>query len=281
MSLLANEHRVDLVVFGERELDDAALPEAHLSHDASRCAVSLLSDIGRCADGAARRRSILAAIQKAGFQWLCYARVQCIGEQIREAAWFDGYSPPGWLECFRRGGYFDVDPRIGLARIRDWPFAWDRDSLLADLRTRSSHASVRRFIESMTKVGIRSGVTMGLPAGQVSERAIVTLSGPRADRRAMTDATMGEAYAIGLAMHAFITPRLQKRIAHPTTDALSETQLAVLRFVARGFGNREIAEHLGTSIHVVAHHLRQLEQQYAARNRVQLAYFAGRILNAS
>ncbi|HTH75088.1 MAG TPA: autoinducer binding domain-containing protein [Trinickia sp.] len=281
MSLFANAHRVDLLVFGERELDDAALADARLSHDAGRCAVSLLSDIGRCVDGAARRRSILAAIQKAGFQWLCYSRIQCIGEQIREAAWFDGYSPPGWLECVRSGGFFDVDPRIGLARIRDWPFAWDLDCLFADRQARSSHPSAQRFIENMEKVGMGSGVTIGLPAGQVSERAIVTLSSPRANRRAMTDATMGEAYAIALAMHAFIAPRLQRCIARPATDALSDMQLAVLRFVAHGFGNREIAERLRSSIHVVAHHLRQLEHKYAARNRVQLAYFAGRILNES
>lgn len=281
MSLLADAQRVNLIVFGERELDDAALPEAHLPHDASRCAVNLLSDIGRGTDGAVRHRSILAAIQKAGFQWLCYWRVQCIGEQIREVAWFDSYSPPGWLECFRSGGLFDVDPRIGLARTRDWPFAWDLDSLFADRQNRSINAVARRFIESVAKVGMRSGVTIGLPAGHAAERAIVTLSSARADRGAMTDATIGEAYAIALALHAFITPRLQKRIAQPAADALSGVQLAVLRFVARGFGNREIAEHLGASIHVVAYHLRQLEHRYAARNRVQLAYLAGRILDES
>lgn len=278
---LAGEHRVNLIVFGERELGDAALPEAHLSHDASRCAVNLLSGLGRCTDGAARRRSILAAVQKAGFQWLCYWRIQCIGEQIREAAWFDGYSPPGWLEYFRDGGFFHVDPRVDLARTRDWPFAWDLDSLFASRQGRSINRIARRFIESMAKVGMGSGVTIGLPTDHVSDRAIVTLSSARADRRAVTDATMGEAYAIALAMHAFITPRLRRRFGHPATDALSDVQLAVLRFVARGFGNREIAQRLGASMHVVAHHLRELEQKYAARNRVQLAYFAGRMLNES
>lgn len=274
------EHDVEVTVLGERELD-AAAPQASRSRsrrDADRSALSLLAGIERCTDGAARQPLIHAALRKAGFQWLCYWRIQCVGELVRRAVCFDAYSPPGWLDDVRKAGLFGVDPRIGLACSRDWPVAWDFASLFGDRHASPPSSIARRFIEGAAKAGVNSGVTMGLSTRRPSERVVVTFSSARTDRRWVTDRTMGEAYALALAVHAFIGPRLRHAMPHPEPHALSGVQLAVLRLVSQGMSNREIAERLMVSDHVVAHHLRQLQYKCAARNRVQLAYVAGRVL---
>ena len=281
---VAREDRVDVVSFGEHDLDDLdfARPHGRPAHDASRCGLTLLSELERCADGAARRRLWRAALQKAGFRWLCYWRIACVGERVRHAACFDTYCPPGWLEGFRSDGFFDVDPRIVLARGRDWPFAWDVASLFATRPSLRANPIARRFIASAAKAGMHSGVTVGLPMRRASERAIVTLSSASMDRRWLTDTAIGEAYAVALALHAFIEPRARRLMPHSdaetATDPVNAQQLDVLRLVSKGATNREIAERLAISTHVVARHLSHLEQKYAARNRVQLAYIAGGIL---
>lgn len=275
---LAHEDGVDVVSFGERDLDDMAWPHGRSAHDVNRCGLTLLSDLERCADGAARRRLWRVGLQKAGFRWLCYWRIQCVGERVRRAACFDTYSPPGWLEGFRSDGFFDVDPRIALARSRDWPFAWDVASLCAARPTLRANPIAQRFMASAEKAGVHSGVTVGLPTRRASERAIVTLSSASMDRRWLSDTVIGEAYAVALALHAFIEPRARHLIQHSETDAVNAQELDVLRLVSKGATNREIAERLAMSTHRVARHLSRLEQKYAARNRVQLAYIAGGIL---
>jgi DNA-binding CsgD family transcriptional regulator len=276
---LADDHRIDVAAFGERQLDDVGLSKGPAPDDASSGTSRLLSAITRCPDGVARERQVRAAIRDAGFQWLCYWRIHRMGGSVRHAAWFDTYSPPAWRACFERSGFLSGDPRIDPASRCDWPFAWDLASLCADRHGRHADPATRRFSESAARAGVRSGVTIGLPTGKTFQRAIVTLSSARADRRWITDKAIGEAHAVALAMHEFVQPRLRHLIADPEAGVLNDVQHAVLRFVSQGISNREIAERLSISTHVVAYHLEQLERRYAARNRVQLAYRAGRILH--
>lgn len=276
---LADDHPIDVTAFGERELDQVALSKATVPHDATYCASELLLAITRCRDGAARECQVRSAIRDAGFQWLCFWRIYRVGERVRRAAWFDTYSPPGWRACFERSGFFDVDPRVGSASRYDWPFAWDLALLSSNRHQQDADLAIRRFRQSAAQAGVGSGVTIGLPSNGIFGRVIVTLSSVRADRRWITDKAMGEAHAIALAMHEFVEPRRRHLISDPEAGALNEVQHAVLRFVSRGFSNREIAERLAISVHVVTQHLQQLEQRYAVRNRVQLAYVAARMLH--
>ena len=62
-------------------------------------------------------------------------------------------------------------------------------------------------------------------------------------------------------------------------EPLTPREQEVLRLLADGASNREIAEQMSMSVHTVAYHLRQLEKRFDALNRVQLAYIAGRILD--
>lgn len=64
------------------------------------------------------------------------------------------------------------------------------------------------------------------------------------------------------------------RAAAPATEtspdaALSARELEVLRFVARGFGNKEIAVELGITTHTVKYHLAALLEKLGVRSRTE------------
>lgn len=77
--------------------------------------------------------------------------------------------------------------------------------------------------------------------------------------------------------------RLLKYIAQPprndaedVCDALTEREVEVLRLVAQGESNHEIAEHLVISINTVKVHLRNILDKLSLENRTQAAAYAVR-----
>lgn len=274
------KRRAIVVTFGDRQLDGRPI-EARIQvrHPAGGERPALLTDLGCCEDLTVRRNLTSAAIHKAGFDWLCYWLIQRVGERVSALAWFDTYSPPGWAERFNRDAFFDTDPRIDFACRFDWPLAWDLESLFGQPASRVSAAAAKRFVTGAIQVGAHSGVTFGLPTERPFEHAIVTLSSAQPNRRWITDATIGEAYAIGVSLHSFIEPRIAQLLPEWEVSTPTEVQRSMLRCVSQGLSNREIAERMSMSVHTVAYHLRQLEKRFDAQNRVQLAYIAGRILD--
>ena len=57
-------------------------------------------------------------------------------------------------------------------------------------------------------------------------------------------------------------------LAHPGS-ALSSRELEVLRFVARGLGNKEIAAELGITTHTVKFHLAAVLEKLGVRSRTE------------
>jgi DNA-binding CsgD family transcriptional regulator len=270
--------RVRFVRYGEDDLDATTQVEAPRYPADTQSA--LLTDLTNAPDGRSRQQLVRAMLKKARFDWICYCRVRRVGDSVSHAAWFDTYSPPGWPERYERDRFFEIDPRVPFACSEDWPIAWDTDSLLRPRRGEAAETDARRFIAAASGAGLRSGVTFGIPTRKAFEHCIVTLSSNLPTRTWVTDATIGEAYAIGIALHAFVEPRVERLLPgllpELGTSTLSQAQLAILRYVAQGLSNREMAERLAMSTHTIAYHLRRLETAYKAQNRVQLAYIAGR-----
>ena len=78
--------------------------------------------------------------------------------------------------------------------------------------------------------------------------------------------------------------RLQPRHGHKallrdilaSSGPRNETQIELLELVARGLPDHEIGSRLHLSPHTVKHHIEQLRDEVGARNRIELAAWAGR-----
>ncbi|MFO7250633.1 MAG: response regulator transcription factor [Actinomycetes bacterium] len=77
-----------------------------------------------------------------------------------------------------------------------------------------------------------------------------------------------------------VTVRLLKHLARPTPQArrprepLTERELDVVRLVARGRTNQEVAAELFVSLSTVKTHLASIQAKLGARNRVEIAAWA-------
>jgi DNA-binding NarL/FixJ family response regulator len=60
-----------------------------------------------------------------------------------------------------------------------------------------------------------------------------------------------------------------------TTPSLSQIDDRLVQLVARGFSDREIGQQLSMSPHTVKHHIERLRTEVRARNRIELAAWAG------
>lgn len=82
------------------------------------------------------------------------------------------------------------------------------------------------------------------------------------------------------AMTRAIASRLLKRVAHRLVDeqkgeeALTQRELLVLRLVAGGASNPEIAEKLSISVNTVKSHLKNILEKLQLENRTQAAIYA-------
>lgn len=87
----------------------------------------------------------------------------------------------------------------------------------------------------------------------------------------------GEA-AMTRAMAARVLKNVARQAAHPVTDgdALTEREIDVLRLVAQGMSNPQIAEHLNITVNTVKVHLRNILDKLQVENRTQAAAFAVR-----
>jgi two-component system, NarL family, response regulator LiaR len=80
-------------------------------------------------------------------------------------------------------------------------------------------------------------------------------------------------------LHPVIARKVLQEIAHPadrppTPDPLTEREVTVLRLVAQGWGNREIAEDLHITDPTVRTHVSNIMSKLYLANRVQAALYA-------
>lgn len=60
----------------------------------------------------------------------------------------------------------------------------------------------------------------------------------------------------------------------PRVEPLTENEMAVLRLVAQGVGNKDIAEALNYTVHTVSNRLRTIYEKLSVTNRTQAALYA-------
>ena len=235
----------------------------------------IATDLAEAHSAHERKQLLRIALRTIGFDWFCYCRLTRLGEMVNRARYFDLCSPPGWAQRYVDQRYFDVDPRMAFACRHDWPLVWDHESLAANRAiTAESNERMQRFLQDARGYGTRSGIAFGLVDPGSLEHSVMIFSSVNATSEWINDRVVGQAYALGLGVHAFLAEQMASMAQTPM---LSDLQRRILNFTASGLSDREIAEQLNMSRSNVDYHMRQIRKKYGVLNRVQLAYLAGRL----
>ena len=118
--------------------------------------------------------------------------------------------------------------------------------------------------------GVQEVLKVGA-SGYIIKRAVETelLNAIRAVHR-------GEVYVHPFMMRTLLVPPAQETASEKERDdaPLTPREVEVLRFIARGYTNRQIAEQLELSIRTVESHRANLMDKLGLQTRVQLVRFA-------
>ncbi|WP_206951728.1 helix-turn-helix transcriptional regulator [Trinickia acidisoli] len=235
----------------------------------------IATDLSAAHSAHERKQLLRIALRTIGFDWFCYCRLTRLGEMVNRARYFDLCSPPGWAQRYVDQRYFDIDPRMAFACRHDWPLVWDHETLAAQPTiTAISNERMQRFLEDAEACSTRSGIAFGLVDPGSLEHSVMIFSSVNPTSDWINDRVVGQAYALGLGVHAFLAGQMASMAQTPM---LSDLQRRILNFTASGLSDREIAQQLNMSRSNVDYHMRQIRKKYGVLNRVQLAYLAGRL----
>jgi len=253
------------------------LPEfAERSSTAGRSAIV---DALSAANGPDQRRLVIAAtIGTIGFDSVCYWRFARTGDLMTRALYVREFSAPEWPDHYIRERYIEIDPRIAFACQCEWPFIWDLGTLAQNPAGAQSSVDLVRLhslVDDCDRAALRSGVTLALSNPRSSFQSVISFSAANASRHWITDRVVGQAYAVGLALHEFVLTHAPSLDESTPAKPITQTQRRILAALTQGLSDKEIADLLGTSAYNVDYHLRQLKRRYGAQNRVHLAYLAG------
>ncbi|CAN7579728.1 LuxR family transcriptional regulator [Trinickia sp. LjRoot230] len=240
---------------------------------------SAIVDALSAANGPEQRRLVISAtIGTIGFDWVCYWRLARTGDLMTRALYVREYSAPEWPEHYINERYIEVDPRVAFACQCEWPLIWDLNSLAQAPHAEKPGGDQSRLHSLLTdadRAALRSGVTFGLANPRSPFQSVICFSAANESREWISDRVVGQAYAVGLALHEYLLAHAPSLDEAPPTKPITQTQRKILAALTQGLSDKEIADVLGTSAYNVDYHLRQLKRRYGAQNRVHLAYLAG------
>jgi DNA-binding CsgD family transcriptional regulator len=228
-------------------------------------------------DSAERQQVVRGMLQAIGFEWLAYGTVTLQMGVPVPRMFFSSYANAGWADTYFRERLYEADFRHRDASPSGLPRVWELDEVVHPGTAFALGPAHRRFAERLHASGMRSGVFMSLPStAGPQERTVISLSSSTAQRGWIVDSVLGQAVMLALCLHEFLGARLPA--AEPTAPetTLSPMQREILRGLALGQSDKEIAYRLNLSAHTVDYHMRRLRQRFAVRNRVQLVHAAAR-----
>jgi DNA-binding CsgD family transcriptional regulator len=257
---------------------------------------SLLADL-LAAPGAAERRAVLQrALHELGFDALGYTRMRWLHGRPRPLAACTAHSDGSWAHHYFAQGYQDVDPRLQEIAASALPCIWDVDHLLQRAAAAGPQGTVpgaaqdgparlQRFVAELRDTGARSGFMVAMSGPGPDERSCVSLRSPLAGTQRFTEALLGRTLTLAYCVHGFYSryatpaaPAAAQAAAPAPRSELPPVQADILRNLAMGLCDKQIAARLNLSAHNVDYHMRQLRKRFGVRNRVQLLESAARTL---
>lgn len=261
------EARAGELQFGENQsMPDAASPAASERQAADATDIEAGSGLVR------------AEVRALGFESMEYIRLHRIGERFLIRDFVHTHVPRHWSKRYLEDGYIEIDPRMHIACRQETPLVWDLPLLAEGRYANPANRRRKEFLAAADASGIRSGITFGIADPNGIDHTVLGFCSPRGSLAWIADSTVGQCYAAGLKWHGLLaTVASPARPAAPGL-ALSDIQRSALKLMINGLSSKEISEALNTSVQNVDYHIRELRRKFGARNRVQLAYAAGRLL---
>ena len=162
-----------------------------------------------------------------------------------------------WTPHYFGAGRHRRDPRLAAVLGSRAPHVWDLHSLADAYRRAGSPASLRALIDESRERGAGSGMMFCIPVAQTRLRAIVGFTAPAGHAGWIGDMVIAQALALGLSLHQHCSPAVRALERGATGAGLSDLQVRILRFVAAGLSDKEIALRMQTTPHNIDYHLRR------------------------
>lgn len=223
-----------------------------------------------------------------GFEWLGYYTSRRLAAGGASRTFVRTYAPTEWSQQYFEQRYHEVDPRLVRQQRSSLPLVWDLRSIDETIEQQPASPRSRRFQSDLHGSGIGSGIFCRVVTtdSQMVEETAISLVSSEASRRWIDDRVLADALTFALSLRDYLSQRVRidAPVVNETGDDaagggagnLPPAQQAVLRHVASGLTDREMAHELGISPHAVDYHLRQLRRRFGVRNRVQLVAAAAR-----
>lgn len=235
---------------------------------------SLLAGLLAAGEPAARRAVLAAALQALGCDALAYTRLRWDQGRPVPLAACTAHATSAWARRYFAEGHEQVDPRLHVVATSALPCVWDIDHLHARAPRHWPQAQVQRFVAELRATGARSGFMVAMGGPGPDERSCVSLLSPLPGTRHFDDQAIGQALTLAYCMHALhsrcATPAPAASPAPPPRTGLLPIQADILRTLAQGLCDKQIAARLNLNTHCVDYHMRQLRKRFGVRNRVQL-----------
>lgn len=222
-----------------------------------------------------RRAIVEQEVRDLGFDDMTYGRISMVHGEAVATRLAVCIGNRHWVRHYMSRRFDLVDPRLHLAMRSNLPFRWDLASLSRDASAGRAGADFGRFLQALADAGVCSGVMLPMPGLVNGQRSMVSFVSAARAMRPPDDAHTARMYMLALSLHEF---QCRRDAQEPTPPAVRLTgrQDQILRGLARGLSDREIASALNLSLHGVDYHLRRLRECFKAHNRVELLQAAVR-----
>jgi DNA-binding CsgD family transcriptional regulator len=239
---------------------------------------AILHELHRARSAAARKAIVRAQLDQLGLDHMEY---HLLGTDDRNTVtgYFASYVPEQWADLYLRARLYAVDPRLTLTS--SLPIRWSLDELDVQFADAAIDPARRRLLQALADAGMRSGLCCVVDSTTPGDmgRGVFVFSAREPHFQWITDAIIGRAFVLALSVHEFFTRSMPSTGRAIAGETLTARQVQILRCLAEGKRDKEIAGILSLSKHTVDYHLRMLKRRFTARTRTQLVSATSRLVS--
>jgi len=239
------------------------------------------SQIGRAISDARsaeeRIRIVSSILQIIGFSSLGCLIFRFGREQLTRIYALANYSSLHFGRKYFESRQYEIDPRVLATLGSSLPFVWNLQSITKSSRCNVMFPRTRTLLAELDSCELRSGLALGIKIDQ-DLHGFLCFGSPNSRHESLNDNVVGQAIALGLAVHQSAAQYVRRIEDSSSAEGRSQIQTDILRYVARGMSDKQIAAKLNTSTYNVDYHLRILREKHGVSNRAQLAFKAASLV---